>query len=72
MAHSAPRHGRIVDFAEFVKGRRRAAEGQAPEAPAPADAPYLPGFENRERPLTARAVEHRRRMLGHLGGTRGR
>lgn len=72
MAHPVPRHGRIVDFAEFVKGRRRAAGGQALESPAPADAPYLPGFENRERPMNARAVEHRRRMLVHLGGTRGR
>ena len=80
MAYPVPAPGRIVDFAEFVAARRSTPRDAAGPAEAGGHAaPYLPGFEAhapdfapRERPLTAQAVDHRRRMLVHLSRTRQR
>ena len=62
--NDTPRPGRVIHFAEFVANSRRTSPGVEPaeietrqlelEFPAP------------PRPLSARAIAHRRRMLTHL------
>jgi hypothetical protein len=71
MSHSLPHRGQVVNFAQFVAGRRRLDAALTNDPDDDSTAPYLPGFDERARPLTHRSVEHRRRMLVHLAATKG-
>lgn len=68
MANDLPTaRARVVSFAEFAAVRARRGAEQLTLFEAPAELTYRP---RSPRPVTARGIEHRHRMLRHLATAR--